>query len=105
MNRKSTLLDMLASEPEDSFLHHALGMEHLRDQEFDAALLCFKTAMALEPGYAPSAYQAALVLFQQNRMVEAFHCIQQGKQHALAHGQTKMAQELEGLAQQMDDET
>jgi hypothetical protein len=38
-------------------------------------------------------------------MAEAFHCIQQGKQHALAHGQTKMAQELEGLAQQMDDET
>lgn len=105
MDRKSTLLDMLASEPEDSFLHHALGMEYLREQDLTLALESFKTAMTLEPGYAPSAYQAALLLFQQNRMAEAFHCIQQGKQHALSHGQTKMAQELESLAHQMDDET
>ncbi len=96
---------MLAEEPQDCFLHHALGMEYLGEGQHEFALASFRTAMTLESGYAPSAYQAAYLLFQKNLIPEALHCIQLGKQHAMANGQIKMVKELDGLANQMEEET
>ena len=50
-DRKKQLLELLQSDPNDVFLHYALGMEALSENDLQAALTQFQKTIGLQENY------------------------------------------------------
>lgn len=64
MDRIATILEMLQSQPNDSFLMHALGLEYLKAGKDIAAKDTFIALLAHNPDYAGTYYHLANLLYK-----------------------------------------
>jgi tetratricopeptide (TPR) repeat protein len=53
------LTNLLKDDPDDPFLYYALGLEYLKENHQDMALLMFTLIIRKFPDYLPVYYQAA----------------------------------------------
>lgn len=57
LSRKENLLGMLADEPEDAFLHYALGLEYAAENKYTEALRYLRRTVELDEAYTAAYYQ------------------------------------------------
>lgn len=58
-NRLAQLLLMLEKQPNQSFLHYALGIEYRKANRMENALECFRKTLEIDPNYLAAWYQLA----------------------------------------------
>ncbi len=90
-DRIAKLMEFLTATPEDSFLQHALALEHIKLGDDAAARVLFETILQREPGYTGSYYHLARLLERTGETEQAIAvyergmsaCKQAGDNHAL----------------------
>jgi tetratricopeptide (TPR) repeat protein len=88
MDRIAKLEEMLVASPGDSFLQHALALEHIKSGNDQQARALFETILKREPGYIGSYYHLAKLLERNDRTGEAIKVYEEGmKQAKLADDQ------------------
>lgn len=61
-NRIEQIQELLKANPKDSFLRHALALEHIKRGEDDRAEALFLSLLQDQPGYVGSYYHLAQLL-------------------------------------------
>ena len=69
--RKQQLQEMLAEEPNDSFLRYGLAMEYVSEGNDEEAVQCFHDLTAVAPEYVPAYLQAGQALVRLGRTDQA----------------------------------
>jgi Tfp pilus assembly protein PilF len=92
--RIKQLTEMLTKEPNDCFLHHALGMEYLSSTNFEQAINCFRKVLSIDSNYLGTYYQLGQALEKSGNPNEAVKVYKIGIDLAKAKGDTKAAGEL-----------
>ena len=85
---------MLAENPKDSFLRHALGLEMVKAGEDTEAQKIFEALLADEPEYIASYYQLAQLLERLNYKEKAIEYYEKGIQQAKAAKDMRTYNEL-----------
>ena len=94
MDRMEKLKEYLAAQPQDSFLQHALALEHLKIGQESEALNLFTSILNRDPDYIGSYYHLAQLLQRQGKKEEALYWYQQGMTRARALGDKHAYNEL-----------
>ena len=77
-DRIDKLRRFLQNSPDDSFLQHALALEHIKTGDDSTAKALFETILARDPGYVGSYYHLAKLLERTGATVEAVKVYEQG---------------------------
>ena len=77
-SRLDTLKNMVAQNPNDSFLRYGLAMEHKNGGDLEGAVREFRGLMAVNPDYAPAYFHGGQALEKLGRLEEARQLYQQG---------------------------
>ena len=104
MDRMQKLREWLAASPADSFLRHALAMEHLRIGEQEEACRLLEKLLIDNPAYVGSYYQLASLLQSMGRKEEALEWYEKGMQAAVAAGDRKALGELRSAYDELTDD-
>lgn len=102
MDRKQQLLDMLVRQPNDAFLLFALGMEHAKLGECDAAMARFDAAIAADPGYVAAHTQKATLCEKLRRIDEARAAYLAGIAAAAERNDTHAAARMREALERLD---
>ena len=70
-DRRQMIEQMLAENPDDTFLRYSLGMELAVAGQHEEAIEQFRQVIAVEPGYLAAYVEAAKVCLQAGRRSEA----------------------------------
>jgi predicted Zn-dependent protease len=101
MDRITTLTEILAANPADSFARYGLAMEYSKAGEIERALAEFKTLLDKNPDYTPGYFMAAQTLASAERVEEAKRMLVDGiscaRRTGNQHAQSEMTAMLEGL--------
>lgn len=92
MDKIAALSEILAADPTNAFARYGLAMEHLSQNNPEAALTAFSTAIQHSPDYVPAYQMSAQTLAKLGRTEEALDRLhagiaaanRTGNQHALA---------------------
>src|SRR5262249_19239941 len=95
--RMQQLQEMLADDPQDSFLHYGLAMEYMSAGDSEGALRCFRDLFSVAPTYVASYLQAGQLLGRLNRLDEAGDVLRQGIAVARQQGDAHALGEMEAL--------
>jgi Tfp pilus assembly protein PilF len=82
MDRIAKLKEMLVASPGDSFLEHALALEHIKLGNDQQARTLFETILKREPGYVGSYYHLAKLLERNDWIGEAIKVYEEGMKQA-----------------------
>jgi Tfp pilus assembly protein PilF len=104
MDRMQKLREWLAASPADSFLQHALAMEHLRIGEQEEARRLLEKLLNDNPAYVGSYYQLATLLQSMGRKEEALEWYEKGMKAAAAAGDRKALGELRSAYDELMDD-
>jgi tetratricopeptide (TPR) repeat protein len=96
-SRKQQIEEMLAEDPNDSFLRYGLAMEYAGLKQYDEAARCLRELIGLDPGYVPAYFQAGKALAELNRLDEARAVLRSGIAVAMQKGDGHAAGEMEVL--------
>ncbi len=96
MSRIVQLEELLQQDPNDSFLQHALALEHIKMGNDAEAEKLFTTLLEREPGYVGSYYHLAKLLTRANRTGEAIKIYEAGIAQAKLAGDSHSYNELQG---------
>lgn len=88
---------MLADEPDDLFLNYALGMEHQKLGDAEAALRQFMVMNERFPDHVAAWHQRGRLLMDQGEAGAAREVLQQGIAVAQRTGDSHAAAEMQGL--------
>jgi tetratricopeptide (TPR) repeat protein len=94
---------LLADTPDDSFLLHALALEHVKLGEDAAARILFEQLLAANPSYVGSYYHLAKLLERCEMYVEAAKVYAQGLEKALHGNDRHAASELRQAMEELED--
>lgn len=97
MSRLAQLQQMLADEPNDAFLHYALGMEHVKLGDAEQALTQFASTNAAFPDHVAAWHQRGRLLADRGDADAARAVLQQGIIVAQRTGDDHAAGEMQGL--------
>jgi Tfp pilus assembly protein PilF len=103
MDRIAQLKEFLTRNPQDSFLQHALALEHLKRGEEAAARSLFESLLQRDPGYVGSYYHLARLLERQNDRAAALHWYEAGMQQARDKNDTHAYNELRAAYEDLAD--
>jgi len=78
MSRLDKIQQMLASEPNDVFLHFSLAMEYVKQGQYEDALAEFARVNEMDADYVPAYFQRASTLVTLQCNDEARLILQQG---------------------------
>ena len=78
MDKTAALNEILQLDPTNAFARYGLGMEHLSQQQPDAALAEFARVIEHNPDYVPAYQMSAQTLVKNNRSEEAVTILEQG---------------------------
>lgn len=92
--RKQQLQEMLAEEPNDSFLRYGLAMEFISEGQDEEAVRCFNELLTLAPDYVPGYLQAGQALVRLGKPEEARAVFGRGIAKARALGDQHAADEM-----------
>ena len=101
MDKTAALNEILTMDPTNAFARYGLGMEHLSQQEPDAALAEFARVIEHNPDYVPAYQMSAQTLAKLHRSEEAVTILQQGLGAAARTGNRHAASEMQGLLDEL----
>jgi len=101
VDRIQKLKDYLKATPEDSFLKHALALEHIKLGDDEQARGLFEEILNREPGYVGSYYHLAKLLERQDKTEEAVKVYERGMEEALKAGDKHAFGELKGAWEEL----
>jgi tetratricopeptide (TPR) repeat protein len=101
--RIEQLLKMLASEPADSFLNHALGMEYLSQGKISDARNTFGKVISENKNYLASYYQLGQTLEKLGEKEKAIECYKNGIEIAKEQNNKKAQGELSEALWMLED--
>jgi Tfp pilus assembly protein PilF len=101
MNRIEKLQEMLAENPKDCFLRHALALEMVKMGEDTKAQKIFESILTDEPQYIASYYQLAKLLERLNNKEKAIEYYEKGMQEAKAAKDTRTYNELKSAYEEL----
>lgn len=101
MDRKVALRQILEQNPADPLARYGLAMEHLKEQDYEAALAEFEKLLAASPGYLYAYFHAGQALEKLGRLEDARNMYERGIQAASVaadhHARSELAAALEQL--------
>ena len=92
---------MLADNPNDSFLHHALALEYIKLGNDDEARHLFEELLTKEPGYTGSYYHLAKLLERNDKTEEAIKVYEKGMEEAKKAGENHSYNELRAAYEEL----
>ncbi len=88
-NRIQQLLELINEDPNDAFLHYALGLEYLAENNLHQAQQSFEKSLSLNPHYIPAYYQLGMLFYNLNHSEESLHFLKKGLEIAQQKKQLK----------------
>lgn len=101
MERIEKLKEFLMSNPEDSFLQHAIALEYIKLGYDEPAESLFKEILNREPGYIGSYYHLAKLLERNNKTEEAVAVYVKGMEEAKKADENHAFGELRGAWEEL----
>jgi Tfp pilus assembly protein PilF len=96
MDRLQRLREMLAQQPTDSFLNHAMALEEIKLGNEAAARALFESILQREPQYIGSYYHLGKLLERQGDETAAIEVFERGMEVAKKLGDQHALNELRG---------
>ena len=96
MDRLQRLREMLAQQPTDSFLNHALALEEIKLGNDSSARSLFESILQREPDYIGSYYHLGKLLERQGDESAAIEVYERGMEAAKKRGDHHALNELRG---------
>lgn len=78
MERIDKLKEMLAASPEDCFLLHALGLEYMKLNEVETAVVFFEKVLSVDENYVGTYYHLAKACEKMNDKHKAIAIYEKG---------------------------
>jgi len=103
MDRISQIIEMLKSNPADSFLQHALALEYIKKGDDMAARSIFEEVLTRDAGYIGSYYHLAGLLERNGETDLAIQWYKRGMEAAKAAGEQKTYNELRAAYEALID--
>ena len=94
MTRAERIKEMLAANPNDSFLQHALALEYIKIEEDERARELFQNLLKNDENYIGSYYHLAKLLERNNKIEDAKEVYEQGMLKAKECGDMHTYNEL-----------
>lgn len=101
MDRIEKIQEMLREQPDDSFLKHALALEHIKRGHDQEARRLFEEILNKEPGYIGSYYHLAKLLERSNDTGAAIIVYEKGMEEAKKAGDHHALGELRGAYEEL----
>ena len=101
MDRIEKIKVMLAENPGDSFLCHALALENIKLGNDDDARKLFESILEKEPSYIGSYYHLAKLLERVGETTEAVRVYQKGMEEAKKAGDDHSLSELRSAFEEL----
>lgn len=101
MERIEQLRKFLADSPNDSFLKHALALEHVKLGDDATAKQLFEELLAAEPGYVGSYYHLGKLFERSGDEQNAIAWYEKGMQVAKEKGEQHAYGELRGALEEL----
>jgi len=101
MNRIDKIREMLAENPFDSFLKHALALEYIKQGDDADARKLFESVLDNEPGYIGSYYHLAKLLERTGETNEAIKVYEKGMEEAKKAGDNHSLSELRSAFEEL----
>ena len=101
--RLAHLRQLLQADPNDPFLHYAIGIEHFNSEDFELANQSFQDVVDRFPDYIPTYYQFALTKVHLGEVENAIELLNKGIPLAQKAGERKTANELAMLLEDLED--
>jgi len=96
MDRLQRLREMLAQQPTDSFLNHAMALEEIKLGNEAAARALFESILQRDPQYIGSYYHLGKLLDRQGDETAAIEVFERGMEVAKKLGEQHALNELRG---------
>lgn len=96
MDRLQRLRELLAQQPTDSFLNHALALEEIKLGNDSAARSLFETILQRDPDYIGSYYHLGKLLERKGDESAAIEVYERGMEAAKKRGDHHALNELRG---------
>lgn len=103
MDRILKLQELLGGAPQDSFLKHALALEHIKRGNDEEAERLFTEILTLEPHYIGSYYHLGKLLERKGKSSEARKIYQDGIDTAVKQTDFHARNELQSALEELDD--
>lgn len=101
MDRWARIQELLAMNPEDSFLQHALALEYIKAGDDTAARGVFERLLAHDPGYVGSYYHLGKLLERNGENEQAIKWYEKGMEKAKAAGDNHALGELKAAWEEL----
>ena len=101
MDRIERIKEFLKHSPNDSFLQHALALEHIKLGEESEARELFETILQREPGYIGSYYHLAKLHERNNDTEQAIKVYEKGMEVAKKAGENHAYGELRSAYEEL----
>ena len=101
MGRIEKILEMLAGNPADSFLQHALALEYIKLEKDEEARKLFEEILNRDPGYIGSYYHLGKLLERTDRNEDAIKWYEKGMEEAKKAGDNHALGELRGAYEEL----
>ena len=99
--RLESLKNLVAQNPEDSFLRYGLAMEYRNGGDLDSAMREFQTLMEANPDYAATYFHAGQTLEQLGRADDARAVYERGIEVTTRKGDQHTCSELRGALEML----
>jgi Tfp pilus assembly protein PilF len=101
MNRIEKLEEFLRQAPEDSFVRHALALEHIKLGDDAKARVLFEKILEADPGYIGSYYHLAKLLERTGVSAEAIRVYEKGMEESRKAGDQHAFGELKSAYEEL----
>jgi Tfp pilus assembly protein PilF len=101
MDRIARLVQLLQENPNDSFVQHALALEHIKLGKDAEARKIFEQLLAQNPGYVGSYYHLARLLERNKETEAAINVYEKGMEEAKKAGDNHAYGELRGAYEEL----
>jgi len=102
--RKDQLLELLKESPNDVFLHYALGLEYLAEQEYQLAQECFENVIKMDSNYLAAYYQLGMLYFNLDNKEMALDFLKKGLEIARQKKSNKDIAEFNALITNIEND-
>jgi Tfp pilus assembly protein PilF len=103
MSKIDQLNSLLLTSPNDSFLQHALALEHIKIGEDNKAKKLFENILQNEPSYVGSYYHLGKLLQRNNEIEAAILVYKNGMAQAKSIKDNHSYNELQGALEEMEE--
>ncbi len=101
MDRITKLKEFLQTNPSDSFVQHALALEHIKLNDDVAAREMFEKILHREPSYIGSYYHLAKLLERTGQTEDAIKVYEKGMEQAKKAGDNHAYNELRSALEEL----